>query len=156
MQFDDNHSSRGPVVILIAEGHDALQGSLKDLVMTELPNARVLTVRSGKEAVRLSLARRPSAVILDSDLPELSGVEATRQIHAGLPDTPIVLIHAEESAEYRTSAITAGARVFVTKHKIAAELVPVLKKLLTNEGSKDRGERGQIQIEVKMEADVQN
>jgi CheY-like chemotaxis protein len=69
--------------------------------MTELPDARVLTVRSGKEAVRLSLARKPSAVILDIDLPELSGVEATRQIHDAMPDTPIVLIHEEESAEYR-------------------------------------------------------
>ena len=142
MQFDDNHSSRGPEVILIAEGHDALQGSLKDLVLTELPHTCVLTVRSGKEAVKLSLARRPSAVILDSDLPELNGIEATRQIHADRPDTPIVLIHAEESAEYRNSALAAGARHYVTKHKIAAELVPVLKKLLTNEGSKDKGKGG--------------
>ena len=122
MQYDDNHSSRGPEVILIAEGHDVLQGSLKDLVLTELPDARVLTVRSGKEAVRLSLARRLSAVILDVDLPELSGVEATRQIHSDRPDTPIVLIHAEESAEYRTSAIEAGAWGYVAKHKIAAAL----------------------------------
>ena len=71
-----------------------------------------------------------------------SGVEATRQIHAGRPDTPIVLIHEEESAEYRTSAIAAGARVYVTKHKIAADLVPMLKKLLTTGRRKDRGEGG--------------
>jgi DNA-binding NarL/FixJ family response regulator len=106
LQYGNDDSGRGK--ILIAEGHDVLQGSLKDLVMTELPHTRVLTVRSGKEAVRLSLARRPSAVILDIDLPELNGIEATRQIHAGLPDTSIVLIHEEESAGYRISALAAG------------------------------------------------
>ena len=142
MKIDIDNSCRGPEVILIAEGHDALQGSLKDLVMTELPHTRVLTVHSGKEAVRLSLACRPSAVILDIDLPELSGIEATRQIHAGLPDMPIVLIHAEESAEYRASAIDAGAGGYVTKQQIADELVPVLKKLLTTGSGKDRGMGG--------------
>ena len=142
MKFDDADSGRGPKVILIAEGHEVLQGSLKDLVLTELPNARVLTVSSGKEAVRLSLARRVSAAILDSDLPELSGVEATRQIHAARPDTPVVLIHTEESREYRASAIEAGAAGYVIKHRIAAELVPVLKKLLPTQSKKDREEGG--------------
>lgn len=136
MKIDIDDSCRGPEEILIAEGHDALQGSLKDLVLTEMPDARVLTVRSGKEAVKLSLTRRPAAVILDSDLPKLSGIEATRQIHAGLPDTPIVLIHTEDSAEYRNSAIAAGAGGYVTKQKIAVELVPVLKKLLTTVSGK--------------------
>ena len=140
MQYDNDDSS--PEVILIAEGREILQVSLKNLVLTELPDARVLTVRSGKEAVKLSLARRPSAVILHSDLPELNGVEATRQIHSDRPDTPIVLIHAEESAEYRTSAIEAGAGGYVAKHKIAAELAPVLKKLLPTGSSKDRGKGG--------------
>ena len=142
MKFDDADSGRGPKVILIAEGHEVLQGSLKDLVLTELPNALVLTVSSGKEAVRLSLARRVSAAILDSDLPELSGVEATRQIHTDRPDTPVVLIHTEESREYRASAIEAGAAGYVIKHRIAAELVPVLKKLLSTQSKKDREEGG--------------
>ena len=142
MKFDDADSGRGPKVILIAEGHEVLQGSLKDLVLTELPNAHVLKVSSGKEAVRLSLARRVSAAILDSDLPELSGVEATRQIHTDRPDTPVVLIHTEESREYRASAIEAGAAGYVIKHRIAAELVPVLKKLLPTQSKKDREEGG--------------
>ena len=142
MKFDDADSGRGPKVILIAEGHEVLQGSLKDLVLTELPNAHVLKVSSGKEAVRLSLARRVSAAILDSDLPKLSGVEATRQIHTDRPDTPVVLIHTEESREYRASAIEAGAAGYVIKHRIAAELVPVLKKLLSTQSKKDREEGG--------------
>lgn len=140
MKFDDDDSESETV--LIAEGHDALLSSLKNLVLTELPHATVLTARSGKEAVNLSLARRLSTAILDCDLPELSGVEATRQIHSNRPDTPIVLIQAEESAEYWASAIKAGAWGYVAKHKIAAELVPVLKKLLPTKRQKDREEGG--------------
>lgn len=140
MKFDDDDS--GSEIILIAEGHDALLGSLKDLVLTELPHATVMTVRSGKEAVKLSLARRLSVAILDSDLPELSGVEATRRIHAERPDTSVVLIQEEESSEYRASAIEAGAAGYVIKHRIAAELVPALKKLLPSKRQKDREERG--------------
>ncbi len=138
LQFDENHNSRRPRVILIAEGHDALQASLKDLVITELPDTRVMTVRSGKEAVKLCLASRPSAVILDVDLPELNGVEATRKIHDSQPDTPIILIHEEGSTEYRISAITAGARGYVTKQRIAVELVPVLKMMLIPGSRKDQ------------------
>jgi hypothetical protein len=51
-----------------------------------------------------------------------------------------VLIHAEESDEYRNSAIKPGAEGYVTKEKIAFELVPVLEKLLKAESRKDRGE----------------
>ncbi len=131
MQTDDYHNGRRPRVILIAEGHDALQDSLKDLVITELPDTRVLTVCSGKEAVKLCLATKPSAVILDVDLPELNGVEATRKIHDSQPDTPIILIHEEGSTEYRISAIAAGARGYVTKQRVAVELVPVLEMMLT-------------------------
>ncbi len=130
MQSDVEHSSCSPKVILIAEDHDVLRNSLKDLVITELSYVSVLTVHSGKEAVRVSLARRPSVVILDADLPELNGVEAARQIRDNYPDTHIVLIHEEESTEYRISAITAGARSYVTKNKIATELIPVLEKML--------------------------
>lgn len=138
MQFDDDYIKCSPKVILIAEGHNILQSSLKDLVMTELPDASVLTVCNGEEAVRLSLAHRPSAVIIDVDLPELSGVEASRQIHDSQPDTPIILIHVEESAEYQTSAIAAGARGYVTKQRIPIELLPVLKKLLITGSRKDQ------------------
>ena len=137
MQYDDDEN--GSEMILIAEGHDTLLGSLKDLVLTELPHASVLTVRSGKEAVKLSLARRLSAAILDCDLPDLSGVETTRQIRTERPDTSVVLIHEEESSEYRASAIEAGAAGYVVKHRIATELVPVLKKLLLTTSRKNRG-----------------
>jgi DNA-binding NarL/FixJ family response regulator len=143
LQSGVEHSSCSPKVILIAESHDVLRNSLKDLVITELPYASVLTVHSGKEAVRVSLNRRPSVVILDADLPELSGVEAARQIRDNCPDTPIVLIHEEESAEYRNSAIAAGARSYVTKNKIAVELIPVLKMMLTT-GSRKEQQKGYI------------
>jgi DNA-binding NarL/FixJ family response regulator len=142
VQYDDDEN--GSEMILIAEGHDALLGSLKDLVLTELPHASVLTVRSGKEAVKLSLARRLSAAILDCDLPDLSGVETTRQIHTERPDTSVVLIHEEESSEYRASAIEAGASGYVVKHRIATELVPVLKKLLPAKRQKNRKKGGAI------------
>jgi DNA-binding NarL/FixJ family response regulator len=138
LRFDENHNSRKSGVILIAEAHDALQDSLKDLVITELPDIRVLTVCSGKEAVKLFLASRPSAVVLDVDLPELNGVEATRKIHSCRPDIPIVLINEEEVAEFQSSAIAAGARGYVIKQRIAVDLVPMLKKLLLSGSRKNK------------------
>ena len=62
LQSDENDNRRRPKVILIAEHHDALQDSLKDLVITQLPDTRVMTARSGKEAVKLCQASRPAAV----------------------------------------------------------------------------------------------
>ncbi len=47
----------------------------------------------------------------------------------------------EESSEYRARAIEAGVRGYVAKHKIAAELVPVLRKLMQTTSLKNRGER---------------
>ena len=131
LQTDNNDSNHDPRVILIAEGHEILQESLKDLVMMGLPDTMVLTVHSGIEAVWLSRERSPAVVILDIDLPGLSGIDAARIIHDNRPDISIVLIHAADTAEYQASAIAAGARGYVTKNKIAAELVPVLKKLLS-------------------------
>ncbi|MCK5516976.1 MAG: response regulator [Desulfobulbaceae bacterium] len=130
MQINNDHSSHGSRVILIAEGHEILQRSLKDLVMTGFPDALVLTVYNGKDAVWLSREHGPAAVILDVDLPELNGIETTMMIHDNSEDTPIVLIQAAKTAEHRASAIAAGASGYVTKQKLAVELIPVLKELL--------------------------
>lgn len=140
MQADKDHNDHKTRVILIAEGHKALQDSLKDLVVTELPDAQVLTVSSGKEALRLCLAHRPSAVILDVDLRELNGIEVTREINHNKPDTPIVLIHEEGFLEYRISVLAEDARGYVAKNRISVDLVPVLKKLLLTEGRKKQKE----------------
>ena len=130
MHIDNDHSNHDSRVILIAEGHEILQRSLKDLVMMEFPDTVVLTVYNGKEAVWLSRELRPAAVIIDVDLPGIGGIEAARIIHNNRPDTPTVLLHAEEIAECQANAIAAGVSGCVTKHNIVAELVPVLKKLL--------------------------
>lgn len=119
---------------MIAEGHEALQDSLKDLVITELPDAQVLTVSNGKEAVRLCLAHRPSAVILDVDMSEVSGIEVIREINHSRPGTPIVLIHEEGFLKYRNSALSENTRGYVAKDRISDDLVPVLKTLLSIQG----------------------
>ena len=104
-----------PIRVLVADD----QGIVREGLMTLLEAADgiqpVASAADGAETIRLAARHRPDVILMDLRMPNLDGVEATRQVRAAQPDTEIVVLttHADEGSIL--DALRAGARGYLTK-----------------------------------------
>jgi DNA-binding NarL/FixJ family response regulator len=124
--------------ILIVEDHDAVRKALRSWLSGVFPKYNFSEATSGEEAVTLVRAQPPDIVLMDIGLPQMNGLQATRQIKAAALQTQVVILTLHEEEAYRAAAFAAGASAYVLKGKMHAELVPVVEKLLRNSAKKTR------------------
>lgn len=83
----------------------------------------------GRQAVALAESLSPDIVVLDIGMPQLNGLEATRQIHRLRPKTEILVFTGEESEKLIHEIFAAGARSYVLKSDLATHLVAAIAAL---------------------------
>jgi pilus assembly protein CpaE len=79
--------------------------------------------RSGTEAVELADQLQPELVLMDINMPEMNGIEATRQILAAHPDTVVILCSTYDVRDLPAEAGTSGAAGYVNKEQLGGELL---------------------------------
>ncbi len=119
--------------VLVVGDHNPLRISLRDWVGMNLPEARILEAKNGKEALDVALAKRPHIVLLDTGVDVMQGIEATRRIRGVLPDVKIVILTMHENPEYTADAKAAGASACMLKREMGIKLMPVLKDLMSHD-----------------------
>jgi DNA-binding NarL/FixJ family response regulator len=101
--------------ILLADDHDVVRRGLRHLV-EEQPGWEVCAeATTGRQAVALAKQHKPDIAVLDISMPELNGLEATRQIKKALPSTEILIFTMHESEELVRDVLAAGARGYLLK-----------------------------------------
>jgi DNA-binding NarL/FixJ family response regulator len=97
----------------------------------ERPDLRVVTeVSDGLEAVQRAAELRPDLILLDIGLPTMDGIEAARQIRKLSPESKIVFLSQESSADIMEEALNTGASGYVVKAKGAAQLLATLDAVI--------------------------
>jgi DNA-binding NarL/FixJ family response regulator len=115
-----------PIRVLIADDHRLFAEALEAILAGEERIAVVGRAGDGGEAVRLSEELQPDVVLMDLSMPVLDGVEATRAIRAaGSAVCVLVLTGSNARADVDRSR-DAGASGYVTKDRIASELVDAI------------------------------
>jgi len=103
------------VTVLLAEDHVIVRQGLCAL-LTAAGDFRVVgQARTGREAVELAATLRPDVILMDIAMPELNGLEATRQILAAQPAARVIMLSAHSEEVYVERMIEAGVRGFVEK-----------------------------------------
>jgi CheY-like chemotaxis protein len=87
------------------------------------------TAVDGYQAVRRVVELEPDLVLMDLQLPGISGLEATRRIKARSPATAVIMLTAEDTPECRAAASAAGTDGFVGKHHMFTQLPAAIRKL---------------------------
>lgn len=110
------------ITVVLADDHRVVCDALKQALEKE-PEMQVIgTAADGRMAVRMTRDLRPDVVILDVTMPELSGIEAARQIHEHSPDTRIVALSMHSDRRYVTGMLAAGASGYLVKDCAFEEL----------------------------------
>jgi DNA-binding NarL/FixJ family response regulator len=109
--------------ILIADDHDVVRRGLRSLIESQADWCVTGEAANGREAVQLAKQLKPDVAVLDINMPELSGLEATRQIIKALPRTQIIILSINESEDVVREVLDAGARGYVLKTDTGRDLV---------------------------------
>jgi len=78
---------------------------------------------SGPEAIELVSALRPALVLMDIHMPEMSGIEATRQIVSVHPEVSVILCSTHDPKDLPAEAAASGAIAYVSKEHLAADTI---------------------------------
>ena len=117
------------VRILIADDHELTRRGVQVCLETQTEWKVVGEAATGSEAVAKATLLKPDVVVLDISMPELNGLETTRQILEAVPQAEIAIFTMHDSEKLVQRALEAGARAFVTKSDVAAHLVDAVNAL---------------------------
>ena len=117
------------VRVLVADDHVILRQGIRALLETELGWEVVGEAGNGREAVEKAAQLKPDVVLLDITMPELNGIEATRQIRKAVPETEIVILTMNESERTRREALQAGAGGYLLKSDAPGDLLAAIAAL---------------------------
>src|SRR5205809_1140105 len=115
--------------ILLADDHDVVRRGIKDLLEAQQGFEVCGEASTGRQAVEMAENLKPNIVVLDITMPELNGLEATRQIRKTLPNTEVLVFTMHETEQLVTDILAAGARGYVLKSDAARNLVSAIQAL---------------------------
>jgi DNA-binding NarL/FixJ family response regulator len=116
-----------PTRVLIADDHEIVRRGLSRLLKLDPDLEVVGAVADGLQAVDAACRLRPHVVLMDLLMPELDGVEATRRIHANLPEVGVLALTSVVDDGSADDAVGAGAVGFVLKDGQADVLPDAIK-----------------------------
>jgi DNA-binding NarL/FixJ family response regulator len=119
--------------ILIADDHPVFRYGLRAVLQTAPELELVGEASSGEEAVALAAAERPDVVLMDLNLPGITGIEATRRILASSPETGILVVTMVEDDDALFTAMAAGARGYLLKGADRAETLRGIRAVANGE-----------------------
>ena len=138
--FESWHSGRGQLAgaegafmttvrVLVADDHALLRQGIRSLLEARLGWQVVGEAVNGREAVEKAAQLKPDVVLLDITMPELNGIEATRQILKAVPETEVLILTMHESEKTMREVLQAGARGFVLKSEAPSDLLSSIQAL---------------------------
>jgi DNA-binding NarL/FixJ family response regulator len=120
------------IQILIADDHKMLREGLRSLLEKEPGIVVVGEAVNGAEAVSLSREMRPSVVVMDIEMPEMNGIDATRKIVAEMPEIKIIGLSMHNETDVMESMREAGASAFVAKDSAFEKLASAIHAAMNN------------------------
>jgi len=122
------------IKLLLADDHTIVRQGLK-LILSAHPDMQVVAEASnGREAVELAAKLHPDIVLMDVAMPEVNGIEATRQMVAANTRIRILVLSMHKESMYVREILRAGARGYILKDAIDTELLTAIRSVANGDG----------------------
>lgn len=137
--------------IMLADDHTVLRQGIAQALELQQDMTVVAQAANGKEAVELTKQHRPGVALLDINMPEMDGVQATRQITAEVPETGVIILTMYRRDDFIFEAIKAGASGYLLKEVELSELVKAVRTVAQGEAIIDAAIAGRVMAELRAE-----
>jgi len=109
--------------VIVVDDHPMLREGTQSLLTRSAGIAVIGTAGTGAEALRLVAALRPDVVVLDMHLPDISGMDVTREIRANFPDIAILILTGYDDTGYVRALVPLGVQGYLRKTATGEEIV---------------------------------
>jgi DNA-binding NarL/FixJ family response regulator len=119
--------------VVVADDHQMFREGLLSMLQEQDGVAVIADAPDGRTAVKLAEESHPDVVIMDVTMPDLNGIEATRQIKAKCPDVQVVGLSMHADRQFVTDMLEAGASGYLLKDCSFSELLASLQAAVARE-----------------------
>jgi DNA-binding NarL/FixJ family response regulator len=119
--------------VLIADDHQLFRDGLNALLLSAPDTEVVGEAASGKEAIQLASETRPDVILMDLQMPDMDGIEATRHIVQASPQIKVLMVTMFEDDQSVFAAMRAGARGYVLKGAKHEEMLRAIRAVSSGE-----------------------
>jgi DNA-binding NarL/FixJ family response regulator len=121
------------ISVLIADDHPMVRDGLRAVLAATGDLALAGEAVNGTEAVALAAELNPDVVLMDLQMPELHGIDATRQIVTGRPGTAVLVLTMFDNDDMVFAAVAAGAVGYLLKGADGADIVTAIRAAATGQ-----------------------
>ena len=130
-----------PIRVVLADDHAVVRAIIRDF-LEATPDIKVIAEASnGLEALRLAEELHPDVLLLDMEMPRMTGIEVARQLQADKSSVPILALSAYDDWPYIQGLLDAGAAGYLTKTEAPGLIVEAVRDVA-------QGEQGWISRQV--------
>jgi two-component system response regulator NreC len=120
------------VRILLADDHQIMREGLKALLGKHSSAEVIAEAENGIEALAIARRERPDVIVMDIALPDINGIEVTRQIKSELADIKIIALSMHSDRRFVSEILKAGASAYVLKQAAFEDLEKAIKAVMLN------------------------
>jgi DNA-binding NarL/FixJ family response regulator len=146
-----NRAMTAPTSVLLADDHLPTRGLIR-MILEDQGFRVVAEASSGEGAVEQALSQRPTACLLDVEMPAGGGLHALREIGRRLPETACVMLSSSEDDRHLLAALRAGALGFLSKEMDLDRLPDALRGVLRGEAAVPRSRMSRVLQELRAHA----
>ncbi len=122
-----------PINLLIADDHQLITEGLSQILKAEKMIGEIYIAKNGKEAADIALTENIDCIIMDINMPELNGMEATKLIKKEKPEIKIIVVSMLCDPSIVSKMLKAGADAFINKDTGKGELLKAIDKVMHGE-----------------------
>ena len=117
------------IKLMLVDDHDVVRTGLRSFLETQ-PGLKVIAeANNGLEALEQAKKAQPDIVLMDVTMPDMDGMEATRQLKRLYPECQVLVLTVHSDKQYFMQMLAAGASGYLTKQAAADELVAAIKAI---------------------------
>jgi len=120
--------------ILLADDHAVVRRGFQMILAEQSDMEIVGEAGNGREVLELAAKLKPDVVVMDVAMPELNGIEATRRMAESAPRARVLALSMHKDSVYVREILRAGARGYLLKDSVAADLVSAVRAVASGEG----------------------
>ena len=125
-----NQGDKDVISVLLVDDIPETRENIKKLLAFEEQEFRVVgSVGTGRDAIKFALETRPDIVIMDINMPDMDGIQATSEITKALPTAAVIMMSVQTDSDYLKKAMQAGARYFLGKPVDPDELYGTIRSV---------------------------
>jgi len=117
------------LTVILADDHQVIREGLRNLIDDQSDMEVVAEASNGRDAIDLCDEMKPDVVVMDVAMPDLNGIEATRQIITECPNTKVLALSMHSDKHYAAGMLGAGASGYVLKDCAFDELADAIRRI---------------------------